>query len=338
VSVSTAQGGKAGLKHLVPAPLRMRLGGLRTRIREQLERYPFPHLERLIEEYDRGSAAEVLYFGDSVVERVSRDDRDSRTLGEMTAAALAGRKCVLCLSHSAFHMGVFRHLCGAVLRMRRQPKMVVLPVNLRSLSPQWDLNPEWQFDEEIAALKRYAAAGGAPRIRRITPGPKAFREFYDTPIRARGSDFKTVGEFRRLIAEKPEAAEERRLRSSQIFAFHYLCAIGRDHRRLSQLDETLRVLSERGVRVLAYSTPVNYEAGVRFCGPVFESTVRENAETVAGVVNRYADTRLVSWSDWTCSLSSRRFFHDDCATEHLNENGRRELADWIAGEVRASRE
>src|SRR6185503_2541212 len=50
---------------------------------------PFPALAAIVREYgSAGAGPTVLILGDSVMERVSRDDTDTRPLGEMIKAAL----------------------------------------------------------------------------------------------------------------------------------------------------------------------------------------------------------------------------------------------------------
>jgi hypothetical protein len=49
----------------------------------------------------------VVFFGDSVSLRVSRNDRDVRTLGEMVARTLSDKMRVVCIHRGAYHIGVF---------------------------------------------------------------------------------------------------------------------------------------------------------------------------------------------------------------------------------------
>ena len=72
---------------------------------------PYAKLVQLVEAFDRDRRSpDVLFLGDSVVERVSRNDRDVRTLGEMVVDEFAPSIDGLAVSHSGFHPAVFREI------------------------------------------------------------------------------------------------------------------------------------------------------------------------------------------------------------------------------------
>jgi hypothetical protein len=68
---------------------------------------PFPELTYLIRTYNReGDAPDVLCMGDSVWERLSRDDVDQRNIGQILRDALQNTLAVAFISHSAYNLRI----------------------------------------------------------------------------------------------------------------------------------------------------------------------------------------------------------------------------------------
>jgi hypothetical protein len=68
------------------------------------------------------------------------------------------------------------------------------------------------------------------------------------------------------------------------------------------------------------------EAGVRYVGENFRAIIQSNAQVVRSAIRGIFD-----WSD---ILPEFAFFHEDLATEHLNETGRRALVKLITDRIR----
>ena len=280
-------------------------------------------------------APDVLYLGDSVVERVSRNDRDTRTLGDMVSLCLNGRLTVGSISRTGYHMGVFRGVVRALAAMPTWPKMVVFPVNMRTFSPQWDLRPMWQYDEEINSLENCAASllESVEAIAERAEGDAELVHFDNVRVRYPMTTLSSIGEFRDVIARRHGSAEMKRFRLRQIFIFHYLHDLVPDHRRIVALRDLLSTVDAMGVRALAYISPVNFAAGIRRVGAEFEELFGANVARVCEVIMPFEESGRVRLQDWSVAFDSRSFFHEDEPTEHLNEVGRMNLAGKIAEEV-----
>ncbi len=303
-----------------------------------LVRLRYRQLAQIVDAFDGNAGSpDVLYLGDSVVERVSRNDADRRTLGTMVTEAIRPDLRATWISHSAYHLGVFSSLLRVLECTRHRPDVVVFPINLRSFSPQWHFNPQWQFHEEINAIERYLAnpSAGIPRVRAPWVRRREWEEFDATCVEYPETAFRRVGQFRDVIASfaKDEAAVEFRRR--QIFIFHYLNTLSQAHPRLAILDSVLKLLDNLGCSVLCYITPVNYSAGIRYVDTPFLTGVRRNVAAVAEVVKRHQGPRL-RFADHSELLDSQYFFNEHDAAEHLNERGRRELTSKLAAEVVAA--
>jgi len=302
---------------------------------EKKNLHPFPELTCLIDNFNKQDVVpDLLCFGDSVWERLSYTDLDRRTVAEMLNDRLNDYMKVVAISHSAYNMRTYLGLIKALEKMRGRPKYVVLPVNLRSFSPQWFLNPLWQFKHENQVLEEYYA-NPEMKIPVIVPVAEE-RGFYDefnkTLVYYPLSEYRTIREFREVIAIDPVDEAHAFARLRQIFIFHYMHQLTSEHLLIQCLDEILRRLVDMDIETLVYITPINYQAGVRFCGNDFSKQIGINSGLVYDVIRNYFGDR-VRYRDLGCLLSSDYFFGLDNATEHLNEKGRSMLIEQLAAEL-----
>lgn len=297
---------------------------------------PYPELAKLAANYDsRRKAPEILYLGDSVLERISWNDRDKRTLDRMVAGRLAGRRRLLCISHSAYHLKVYYHLLQILKVTHQKPELVILPINMRSFSPQWDLNPAWQFDEEIDALKKYieTPARQIPILGKTTDSVPLFDAEKMVEVKYPFTELNHLGEFHDLIQSSPTTEDEKHYRKKQIFIYHYLHPLTRANPKALFLSGIMELLLELNVALLMYITPINYQGGERYVGDGFVERVRENIGLLRDLSAPFPGNNAARFLDLSEALSSDYFFHADEATEHLNQHGRARLAETIANEV-----
>ncbi len=296
---------------------------------------PYPDLVRLEACFGGGSPPpEILCLGDSVLERISRDDTDRALLGEMLKEELEDWGRTECFSRPGWHWAVYRRLLEAVLRMKHRPRSVILSVNLRSFSPAWYLNPLWRYEREIEILKRYAAdpSGPAVDVPGLSEKDVSFEAFDAMPAHLPPSPFRTAGEFRRLIKTSPEDPAGRRHRLMNVFLFHYAHRIGEGHPLLEDLRWAAQRLPAEGISLSLYFTPINFEAGNRLLGGLFASRVAENKRRIAEALDAAAPA--IRLSDHSAAFGSGHFFTPDNATEHLRQEARRKLAVMVTSEMR----
>lgn len=290
---------------------------------------PLVPLARLVESYGAGgSMAQFLYFGDSVLERVAKEDADRRALYQMFADRVAPRR-VCSLSQGAFHPGVFLASVRCLRSLEHRPELAIVPINLRCFSPQWDLEPAYQFTGEIALLNNFAAnpSKRLPSFTAAAVDREQYEVFDRTPISIVGSRLTTVGEFRLVISASPQTEVQTRFREQQVFSFFYMYRLAREHRRVVALRELFQTLGSLGIPVLVYITPINIGAARAVLGEAFSSQIRSN---VATLVEALADVRVI---DWSTEFPPEMFFHRKFHTEHLNERGRKRLVELVAGEL-----
>lgn len=308
--------------------------------RFQQERHPSSAFIHLFNTYHtKFNPPRVLLLGDSVAERVSWNDYDDRTLAEFVTINLKDQTDVAAVSYGGFTLNIFYHLVLALEKMKHKPELVVLPINMRNFSPQWDLEPTWQFRPVVEQINRFISnpslnpfIGQFPRE---TISPEVFNTFDATPVEFSLSPFDRIGQFRLMISAVPTTEEQRRFRLRQIFIFHYTNRLVRDHRKLVALECILKLLRSMKIPFLTYLTPLNVDAGIRLVGDEFVPLLHENVNVVSRLVGEYLTDGRSVFKDWSETMRSNHFFHIDNATEHLNEAGRKNLAKAISGEVTA---
>jgi hypothetical protein len=298
---------------------------------------PWRELTALLNSYNGPEAApEVLYFGDSVLMRVAYEDEDAGNLGELVAANLRPLYKTCGIYHSAYTPRIFYHLSRVLEVTAHQPKLVILPINMRCFSPQWDLQPLWQFNWEIEAIDAFLADPQGPVPLKIpdTPRDHGAQEFGNLQVNYVGTSLDRIQQFLAVIATKPTSEAGKRERWKTIFTYHYLYKLNPDHRTLRRLKETVVLLNSLGIKVLIYLTPINYQGGKNYVGALFEQTLAANValikQALADVGGAPGDIFL---GDWTRLVDAQGFFHDSDPTEHLNRRGRKSLADAIGAAV-----
>lgn len=224
-------------------------------------------------------------------------------------------------------MKIYHALLSLLDVTRRKPRLVVLPINIRSFSPQWDLEPSWQFDREIKLIDEYISSHKKhiPVINKLSSGSFDYERFDATTVKYPLTAFDTIGQFRLVINGKPRTEEQFRFRKKQIFIFHYLHKLSVAHPKIKALTQLVKKISAWDVRLLIYITPVNSQAGDRYVGDQFSELFKANIQVIHKILNPYLSSKM-KLLDLSSVLPPDDFFNPGDPTEHLNENGRLFLA------------
>ncbi|MCR6629423.1 MAG: hypothetical protein NVV74_04840 [Magnetospirillum sp.] len=274
----------------------------------------------MIAAFDGTQPPRALFFGDSVFLRVADEDQDRRPLGQMLEQASAAFGGGVSIAHSAFNLKIFEALHGVLDSTVARPHYVVLPINLRSFSPQWFHNPAWQFDEHLRLIRlraadRTAALGPVGDVR----APPGFYDAFEAlPVSYPLSPFTTVKQFRDIIVSQPEEEDADRRRLATIMVFHYTHPLSPDHPLLDCLDALIAHGAKLGSTVLPVLLPLNMELGEMLVGPAFAEIVRANKQRVMERCQAAGATAI----DLVDMLPPDAFFHLNSPTEHLRDHGR----------------
>jgi hypothetical protein len=297
-------------------------------------------LKDFVEVYAGDTPAPILVFGDSVFLRVANDDCSPQSLGSLLNTHYKeGEVFLVC--GSGYHLGVFEQFCKVLATLRSQPRLAVVPINLRSFSPTWDLNPLYQFHAEIESLSSFDLQ--KPDYRMPVTRPTLESEGQLIPLELECEEKISLKDFLSIIRENPVvSSREWKERLRKIFQHHYMSPLFTEHRKLKNLKETLMILRNKGVSIYCYLTPINYEAGAEFCGRDFAKIVNKNICTLKNEIKSIfplaftgEKERLFRFDDFSFEFRRDVFFTSHNATEHLRIEGRNFIARKIveAGQV-----
>lgn len=301
-------------------------------VRKEKKYTLYPELQALIRNFNSLNPPDIIYFGDSVLLRTSNTDIDNSTLDQIFARKINNEYKVVSLAHTAYHMLIYLELVRVFNRMSHNPKIVFLPINLRSFSPQWDYHPSWQFWDEIKVTRSYWMKLKQSTIfedNKEVPNKVIFWLYDSMPVYYSDTGLKTIGYFRNIIKNKSQNEIRKAYRLQNIFRFHYMHKLVVSHPRLRAFIEILKILNEMGVYVVTYVTPINWQAGEKYLEGKFINGVKSNIELIKTQIDSACLTSMTKFSDFSLLLDSDCFFNNDDPTEHLNEKGRDILTDYL---------
>ena len=110
--------------------------------------YP-PDLPDEILQLDRHlrNGADIIFLGDSTMIYPAGEVSTAEILQEFQPLRIVGQ-----VAHAAYNLDLYRYYAGYIARFYQRPKVVIIPINMRSFSPEWDLRPIYQFEPEKAVL------------------------------------------------------------------------------------------------------------------------------------------------------------------------------------------
>jgi dienelactone hydrolase len=295
--------------------------------------------------------ADVIYFGDSTLTYPLGQVTTGEILQEMLPNRTVGE-----IAHPAYNLDLYLHYTKYILRSARgqpalsrskglrptRPRVIIMPINMRSFSPEWELRPGYQFEE----VKKTLALG--PLLSRILSrsleilgafqSPISQAAFLNTTVYNGDTPVGTVADFERLTEQ--DALGE--LQRSTEFAYHdvlpseddagamgqaliyrYMSGLKEDHRQLRAMREIARLGDRADVAILFYITPINYQQGQRFVGDAFRTSLRGKIDRVQSVLADERDTPLL---DLGFDLEAFAFVD----MEHLREGGKTYVAEQLA--------
>lgn len=268
---------------------------------------PFPELKQLQETLD--TEQPFIFFGDSVNRHYAKNDTDKRSIAEMLDDKLA--QSVTGISFYAYHSELYLEFIKYIHRTVPDKKVTILvPINLRSFSPEWDLRPNYQF------LKEKYALNGYPYWRQFN-----FKQyeiinkatFEQTPILYKN---KKIGVVARLEKILPTVARDTSLQYG--FIYHYMQAIPSDHRKIKALGEITRYSKSTNLDIRFYFTPIDYMLAEKIGIQDFRAQVSRNKKAIQEGLN----DSVIEIVDLSLLLDSTQFDFEKIPNEHLNQYGK----------------
>ena len=296
-----------------------------------------PYTESLVRTFNAGQA-DVLFFGDSSVLLSGSRDENKAGIDLLFQAKTGLSVCsVASPGYSAVLYSEYVRLLG---KTRYQPRLVIIPINLRSFTGSSVRRPALNFPLrqiyirfrstgrlELADYLRYRFLGLEERL---TEDWKGQQVVYDGQHLGTHRSIQDECRIPEILDYTPEREPLYASQLGKKFRYHYMAPVDKDDAMLSYLDETIRYLKERSIPVLFYLTPINFRDGRKYAGEAF--TVR-NEKNIAAI-REFMNTRNVALLDLATALDASYFVDKRDVYEHLNFKGRDFVADSVAQTVR----
>ncbi|MCQ3980256.1 MAG: hypothetical protein DPW09_43130, partial [Anaerolineae bacterium] len=93
------------------------------------------------------AGVDTVYFGDSIliypegeptIPEILRGLLPTHTIGDV--------------AHPAYQLDLYERYVNYLVEHKSQVKTIIIPINMRSFSPEWDLRPTYQFEREKTIL------------------------------------------------------------------------------------------------------------------------------------------------------------------------------------------
>lgn len=301
---------------------------------------------------------DILYLGDSTL---------WHPLGTQTTAAmlqeLLPTRRISEFSHAAYGMDVYRSYITYLLRQNllqaAKPQLVIIPIHMRSFSPEWDLRPGYQF-----TLEKRILAMGIPMATILGRPLSLFGgyqsditqdEFLRSTVYNGATPVGQVQDFEGSVGVSPLTDQNVAQNAEQfvyyqdlsenadyprLLTYYYLNELQPDHRKVRAMVDIVRQLQAEQIAVLFYITPVNVELGDVYVGESFRRQFMANVAVVqatlaaeggvsVGASDRAQKATGVTVLDLSFDLAAY-FFSD---TEHLRQTGKHYIADQLAAAI-----
>lgn len=295
--------------------------------------YPFPIPEDILAFQDYlESEVDIIYFGDSTLWYPVSSQTTAEILQGMLPEKTIGE-----ISHAAYGMDVYLAYVEYMVERGYTPELLIIPINMRSFSPEWDQRPEYQFVEEKRILQygnMLVHLFGRPiDIMGGFSTDITQEEYLLTNVYSGTVPVGQVQEFEDALGSAPleELAAEQFVYYSEptedadqaaLLTYYYMYQLTPEHRKVQAMLEIVDLLASSPTEVLFYLTPINVELGEVYLPDAFAQQFARNT----GLIVDLLAARDISLIDMTTDLPA--FYFSD--TEHLRQNGKQYVAGALA--------
>jgi len=277
---------------------------------------------------------DVVYFGDSSVTWAAADDPSKATIPQILGRFLPDVE-IGDISHASFDMRMFAAYAQYFARMDYTPAWIIIPVNIRSFSPEWCMKTSSLAEE----MKTVLALKGGPWMSFLKPVlvfkmKEEERSQFGYQHRKVRVGSRVIGRMQDFVGDDYKDFTTDKLVKKLMLRFMF--TLTSDNPNMRALRETVAILKQRKTRVLFYMTPVDYQTGQRYLGEEFAEQLNKNIHAVISYLkqenmpvidfSRALPTEIFSWHQDPSSLYTN---------EHLRLKGRVFVAQALAKIIRA---
>lgn len=272
---------------------------------------------------------DIIFFGDSVMNAFEDNEDDKRPFPEFLQDEIK-QLTIGPVHHPAYHTEVYLEYCKYIVQQENKPKAILIPINMRSFSPDWHGRPEYEFGKKIKYLKSNLWSAFQDPINVFTKMEisSSFEEFTQVPV-FKGDN--KVGIVKDYIGEQYRTVSEENTRKKIIF--HYMYSLDKNHDKLEAIRQITTMLNTADIKPIFYITPLDYG----FCETYFPNEFTHRMKKNVGVITAELTGLNAILLDYSDLLRTTEFSwrQDKYPNEHLNKKGKKKLAISLAKEINA---
>jgi len=271
-------------------------------------------------------APDVVMFCDSTNAWIDEKDSDPRAISDMFEDLLDETK-IGHVTRAAYHVQVYAAFVDLVVARGLRPRGLVIPINLRSFSPEWDRKPAYQFEKELRLIRnadaplRLAVDPLLRTLHLIDEAPVTQHEYKNSPV-YRGE--RLVGVVRDF--DNPSFREVTRERTRNKMILHYMYPLREDHRKLEALRNIARTAARNDLNIVFYISPIDVQTGEELLPDEFRRQVGANVAMIQQALAGHRPALI----DLSAALPADAFSWHDYPNEHLCQEGRALVATRLA--------
>ena len=266
--------------------------------------------------------AQVVYFGDSTAKVYGKDEYKVGSIVSLLRDMQPGIGICDIVS-SSYGLDVYLAYCKYIERKKYHPKAMIIPINMRSFSPEWDKRPEYQFLPDKALLGgEFLGFFYKPlSVFKYSPGAITRDEFNNSLVFNGDAPVGKVKDYDYHNYRGYSQEGERKL-----FIFDYMYALKESHRKLQSMVSIARAMNKDGIKVIFYITPIDCDNGEKFLPGQFLKRLRANTSLIAHMLEKEGLEVL----DLSTGLRAEYFSYNfPTICEHMNADGVRSVAQEI---------
>ncbi len=280
-----------------------------------------PNELKLIDVYCRHDV-DIIYMGDSTINWAAVHDINRNDM-PILLNLLLPRAIIGKVTHASYNMDVYAAYVDYIVRKNYHPRFVIIPINLRSFSAEWDRQPSWQFAKEkfIAHYKdtMWMKFYQPLAVMRLFTTPISQYEYQMTKVYNGSQEVGRVKDF-----DNPgfKYTDEEHLKKKLISRYMY--DLKPENRKIIAMRHVARVLRDHGITAIFYITPIDVQTGIKALGGEFATRLGNNINCITTTLNE-ENTNVLNLS---AALPTNNFawIEDNkleaYPNEHLNLKGK----------------
>ena len=282
---------------------------------------PLPvDLHTIKESIEHGS--DVIFFGDSTLTYSSVNDQSSMSTPEILWRLLP-KAHVWAVPHPSTNMDVYDAFIEFMAHEKLHPKCVIIPINLRSFSLVWTLNPYMQLrDEKFISkfentvwIKFYHPLG----VFKFFEPPVSQYSYEHTKILYKKQN---LGRIKDLYFDPLSSTNDREKRTKAQFILDYMYPLTVQNHTFQMMLKLVQHLKNSGIEPVFYITPIDIQTGSELIGDDFVKAITDHTQLIKSVMADHSINVL----DLSTTLPAQYFIwkeaSDQNPNEHLNISGR----------------